>query len=58
MAAGSLAWYAHQYGSLPFVDSLRANEIDEGLHPPKFPWSHNGPFDSFDHARCVVESVR
>ena len=20
------------------------------LHPPKFPWSHNGLFDSFDHA--------
>jgi len=20
------------------------------LHPPKFPWSHKGLFDSFDHA--------
>lgn len=32
------------------MDSLRANEIEEGLHPPKYPWSHNGVFDSFDHA--------
>lgn len=23
---------------------------DEGLHPPKYPWPHNGWFDSFDHA--------
>lgn len=20
------------------------------LHPPKFPWSHNGMLDAFDHA--------
>ncbi|XP_071785334.1 cytochrome c1, heme protein, mitochondrial-like isoform X2 [Asterias amurensis] len=28
--------------------SVNAEEID--LHVPKFPWSHNGLFNSFDHA--------
>lgn len=50
LTAGSLSWYAHQYGSIPFVDNLHANMVDEGLHSPKYPWSHNGIFDSFDHA--------
>lgn len=24
---------------------------DEGLEPPKYPWSHAGLFSSYDHAR-------
>lgn len=42
--------YTYQYGSLPFVDTLQANMVDEGLHAPAFPWSHKGMFDTFDHA--------
>jgi ubiquinol-cytochrome c reductase cytochrome c1 subunit len=39
------------YGNgLPFVQEASANPIEEGLHPPHFPWSHSGVFDSFDHA--------
>lgn len=28
--------------------SVKASGLE--LHPPHFPWSHNGPFSSFDHA--------
>ncbi|EPQ31224.1 uncharacterized protein PFL1_01409 [Pseudozyma flocculosa PF-1] len=49
VAIGSVAWYNQVYGTLPFVDSASANMIDEGLHPPKYPWSHSGPFETFDH---------
>jgi len=28
-------------------DSVKADMV---LHPPKLPWSHNGPLDSLDHA--------
>ncbi|PWN21954.1 putative CYT1-cytochrome c1, heme protein [Microstroma glucosiphilum] len=49
-AATSLSLYGYQYGSLPFVDQLQANMVDEGLHPPKYPWSHSGIFDTFDHS--------
>lgn len=51
LAVGTIAWYAHMYGNgLPFVQEASANPIEEGLHPPHFPWSHSGVFDSFDHA--------
>ncbi|PWN51174.1 putative CYT1-cytochrome c1, heme protein [Violaceomyces palustris] len=50
VAAGSIAWYNHLYGTLPFLDKASANAQDEGLHPPKYPWSHSGPFETFDHA--------
>lgn len=49
-AATSLSFYGYQYGSLPFVDQLQANMVDEGLHPPKYPWSHSGIFNTFDHS--------
>ena len=29
--------------------SLSAGELE--LHPPHFPWSHNGPFSALDHQR-------
>ena len=30
---------------------------DLELHPPSFPWSHNGPFSALDHRRCVYVCV-
>ncbi|KAG6888659.1 cytochrome c1 [Termitomyces sp. Mi166 len=49
--AGTIAWYTHLYGSLPFVGEVHAGHLaDEGLHPPAYPWSHKGHFDTFDHA--------
>jgi len=29
--------------------SVLASELE--LHPPAYPWTHNGAFSSFDHAR-------
>ena len=50
--AGTIAWYTHLYGSLPFLGEAHASHLsDEGLHPPAYPWSHKGLLDSFDHAR-------
>nr|GAT42928.1 predicted protein [Mycena chlorophos] len=49
--AGSVAWYTHLYGSLPFLPQVHASlDSDEGLHPPAYPWPHKGLFDTFDHA--------
>lgn len=31
---------------------------DEGMHPTPYPWSHNGWFNSFDHARSVAITPR
>lgn len=51
MTVGSIAWYTHMYGKLPFVGEVHASHLsDEGLHPVAYPWSHKGWFDSFDHA--------
>ncbi|PWN33461.1 putative CYT1-cytochrome c1, heme protein [Meira miltonrushii] len=51
LAVGTMAWYAQMYGNgLPFVQEASANMIDEGLHPAHYPWSHNGSFETFDHA--------
>lgn len=36
-----------------YADSLTADAMtaaEHGLHPPAYGWSHNGPFDTFDHA--------
>lgn len=50
-AVGSIAWYTHLYGTLPFIDEVHANSpAEDGLHPTAYPWSHNGWFDTFDHA--------
>ncbi|KAJ8585986.1 cytochrome c1, component of the mitochondrial respiratory chain [Rhizopogon salebrosus TDB-379] len=50
-SAGSIAWYTHLYGSLPFVGEVHANSVaDDGLHPTTYPWPHKGLFDTFDHA--------
>jgi len=49
---GTIAWYTHLYGNLPFLGEVHASHLsDEGLHPPAYPWSHKGVLDTFDHAR-------
>ncbi|KAI0060935.1 hypothetical protein BV25DRAFT_1900711 [Artomyces pyxidatus] len=51
LAAGSVAWYTHLYGSLPFIGEVHASSpAEDGLHPPSYPWPHKGLLDSFDHA--------
>jgi len=51
LSVGSIAWYTHLYGQLPFVGSVDASSPAEaGLHPASYPWSHKGVLDSFDHA--------
>ncbi|KAG9001484.1 cytochrome c1 [Tulasnella sp. JGI-2019a] len=51
LTVGSVAWYTHQYGQLPFVGSVAASGMaDVGLHPAHYPWSHSGLLESFDHA--------
>ncbi|RXW20671.1 hypothetical protein EST38_g5198 [Candolleomyces aberdarensis] len=50
-AVGTVAWYTHLYGNLPFISEAHASHLsDEGLHPAAYPWPHNGLFDTFDHA--------
>jgi ubiquinol-cytochrome c reductase cytochrome c1 subunit len=49
--AGTIAWYTHLYGDLPFIGEVHASHLsDEGLHPQAYPWSHKGILDTFDHA--------
>ena len=51
---GTIAWYTHLYGTLPFIGTVSANSpAEDGLHPPQYPWGHKGWFNTFDHARCV-----
>ncbi|RIA81572.1 cytochrome C1 family-domain-containing protein [Glomus cerebriforme] len=33
-----------------YVNPIHAGMEDEGLHSPSYPWPHNGPFSTFDHA--------
>lgn len=30
--------------------ALAIDEAEFGLHPPQYPWPHNGLFSSYDHA--------
>lgn len=54
LSVGSIAWYTHLYGSLPFLGQVYASDpAEDGLHPPAYPWPHKGLLDSFDHARYV-----
>lgn len=51
LTAGSIAWYTHLYGSIPFIGEVHASSpAEDGLHPPAYPWSHKGLLDTFDHA--------
>lgn len=50
VAVGTAAWYTHLYGN-PFLAEARAESAaDHGLHNGEYPWPHNGPFETFDHA--------
>ncbi|KAF3930891.1 hypothetical protein ABW19_dt0205487 [Dactylella cylindrospora] len=44
-AVATSGWYFYQYG--PTVHALTPAE--EGLHPTKFPWAHQGWLTTFDH---------
>jgi len=45
VALGSMAWYYHLYGQ-----ELHAMTMtEEGLHPTKYPWVHQGFTKTFDH---------
>lgn len=46
LAAGALAAAAATATSV----ALASGEAEHGMHPPQFPWSHEGPFSSYDHA--------
>lgn len=40
-------------GMILYSDTLKAESMtaaEHGLHTPNFPWSHNGPLETFDHA--------
>jgi len=51
LSVGSIAYYTHLYGTIPFLPEASANTAGEdGLHPTQYPWSHQGIFDTFDHA--------
>lgn len=45
VAAGSMAWYYHLYGSTIFA----MTPTEEGLHPTKYPWVHEQYTKTFDH---------
>lgn len=54
VSLGSIAYYTHLYGTLPFVPEASANSAaDDGLHPAAYPWPHKGPFETYDHASYV-----
>jgi len=51
LSLGSIAYYAHTFGQLPFLPQASANTAaDDGLHSAEYPWAHRGIFDTFDHA--------
>ncbi|KAI9291487.1 hypothetical protein K502DRAFT_368409 [Neoconidiobolus thromboides FSU 785] len=33
-----------------YSSSVNASGADDGLHPPSYPWVHNSPVSTFDHA--------
>ncbi|EJD07561.1 uncharacterized protein FOMMEDRAFT_130718 [Fomitiporia mediterranea MF3/22] len=48
---GSIAWYSHVYGTLPFIGEVHASSpAEEGLHPTNWPFYHKGLLNTFDHA--------
>lgn len=53
LIVGGVAVAGLSASGLLYADSLTAEAMtsaEHGLHPPAYGWSHNGPFDSFDHA--------
>lgn len=57
ISVGSLAWYSHLYGNPLLQEAKAESAADHGLHAPAYPWAHNGPFESFDHASYVVTAA-
>ncbi|CAI4216514.1 unnamed protein product [Parascedosporium putredinis] len=45
VAAGSVAWYYHLYGS----EAHAMTPAEEGLHATKYPWVHEKMTKTFDH---------
>ncbi|KAL9134108.1 MAG: hypothetical protein Q9175_004715 [Cornicularia normoerica] len=45
VAAGSMAWYYHLYGSTLYAMTPQ----EEGLHPTRYPWEHEKFTKTFDH---------
>jgi len=45
IAAGSMAWYYHLYGTPLYA----MTPVEEGLHPTKYPWEHDKYLKTFDH---------
>ncbi|OBT77812.1 hypothetical protein VF21_03274 [Pseudogymnoascus sp. 05NY08] len=45
VAAGSMAWYYHLYGSTAHA----MTPAEEGLHPTHYPWEHEKYVKTFDH---------
>ncbi|CAG8553745.1 4727_t:CDS:10 [Ambispora leptoticha] len=43
MVIGGASYYLYS-------NPIHANMVDEGLHPPAYPWSHKGALSTFDHA--------
>ncbi|KAM0748781.1 putative cytochrome c1, component of the mitochondrial respiratory chain [Meredithblackwellia eburnea MCA 4105] len=50
VSVGTLAWYTQLYGNPLLGEAKAESAADHGLHPTEQPWSHNGPFETFDHA--------
>ena len=39
LTVGTIAWYTHLYGNLPYLEEVHASHLsDEGLHPQAYPW--------------------
>ena len=40
-------------GSALLINGILSSTVfaEENVEPPKYPWSHNGLADSYDHAR-------
>ncbi|GAA5998568.1 ubiquinol--cytochrome-c reductase catalytic subunit CYT1 [Rhodotorula paludigena] len=50
VSAGTFAWYSALYGNPLLPEAKAESAADHGLHPAAYPWAHNGPFETFDHA--------
>ncbi|PUU79533.1 cytochrome C1 family-domain-containing protein [Tuber borchii] len=47
-AVGSIGLYYQQYG-FGFSEVHAMTMVEEGLHPPHYPWEHQGWLKTFDH---------
>ncbi|CAG8446559.1 11149_t:CDS:2 [Ambispora gerdemannii] len=49
-SAATVAMVIGGTGYYLYSNPIHANMVDEGLHPPAYPWSHKGALSTFDHA--------